>query len=174
VLAEDAIAGDIWTTDRMRRPIAETTIVGRNLARQYPAPPLRPPKADATYDRQARCFGDRGQQLLRRAKVAVVGAGGVGQPLITMLARLGVGTLVVIDPDRVDPTNLPRMPEARRLDAMTALRRFPGRARLADPSVHPQDSPRSPRRASCQPRRQVRRDRDERGRARRRARTGRL
>jgi molybdopterin/thiamine biosynthesis adenylyltransferase len=131
VPAEDPIAGDIWTTDRMRRPIAETTIVGRNLARQYPAPLLRPPKADATYDRQVRWFGDRGQQLLGRAKVAVVGAGGVGQPLITMLARLGVGTLVVIDPDRVDPTNLPRMPEARRLDAMTALRRFPGTARLA-------------------------------------------
>lgn len=131
VLAENAIAGDIWTTDRMRRPVAETIIVGRNLTRQYPAPPPRPPKADTTYDRQVRWFGDRGQQLLARSKVAVVGAGGVGQPLITMLARLGVGTLVVIDPDRVEPTNLPRMPEARHLDAMTALR-IPGTARLAD------------------------------------------
>jgi molybdopterin/thiamine biosynthesis adenylyltransferase len=131
VFAENAIAGDIWTPDRVRRPIAKTMIIGRNLERQFPAPPQRPPQADATYDRQVRWFGDRGQELLRQAKVAVVGAGGVGQPLITMLARLGVGTLVVIDPDRVDPTNLPRMPEARRIDAMTALRRVPGMARLA-------------------------------------------
>jgi molybdopterin/thiamine biosynthesis adenylyltransferase len=65
-------------------------------------------------------------------KVAVVGAGGVGLPLVTMLARLGVGELVVIDPDRLDATNLPRMPEARRLDALMPLRALPGGARVAD------------------------------------------
>ncbi len=65
-------------------------------------------------------------------KVGVVGAGGVGLPLVTMLARLGVGELVVIDPDRLDPTNLPRMPEARRLDALMPLRRLPGATHIAD------------------------------------------
>ena len=120
VLARNAVAGDIWT-DRARRPITETVVIGRNRQRLHPAPPPLPPKADASYDRQVRRFGDRGQELLGRMKVAVIGSGGVGLPLVTMLARLGVGELVVIDADRTDPTNLPRMPEARRLDAMAPL-----------------------------------------------------
>jgi hypothetical protein len=43
--------------------------------------------------------------------------------LVQTLSRLGVGTLVIIDPDRVDPTNLPRLPEATRVDAMEWLDR---------------------------------------------------
>jgi hypothetical protein len=131
VFAENAVAGDIWTPDRARRVITETVIVGRNLVRLYPAPPPGPPKADATYDRHVRWFGDRGQALLSRLKVGVIGAGGVGLPLVMMLARLGVGTLVVIDPERVDATNLPRL-DARRLDAMMQLRRLKAPSAFAD------------------------------------------
>lgn len=132
VLAENAVAGDIWTPDRSRRTIKETGVVGRYIRRLYPAPPPPPPKADHTYDRQARWFGDRGQDLLNRLKVGVVGAGGVGLPLVTMLGRLGVGTIVVIDPERVEPVNLPRMPETGRFDAMMGLRAVPGLEGLAD------------------------------------------
>ncbi len=132
VLAGNALAGDIWTPDRQRRPITETVVVGRNLRRLYPAPPPPPHKADPAYDRQLRWFGDRGQALLAGMKVAVVGAGGVGLPLVTMLARLGVGELVVIDPERLDGTNLPRMPEARRLDALMPVRALPGGDWVAD------------------------------------------
>ncbi len=98
-------------------------MTGRSIGRLHPAPPRPPPKADHTYDRQARWFGHRGQHLLGQMKVGVIGAGGVGLPLTTMLARLGVGTLVVIDPDRVDQTNLPRL-DATRFDALVPLRRL--------------------------------------------------
>jgi molybdopterin/thiamine biosynthesis adenylyltransferase len=121
VFAEDAAAGDIWTDDRERREVDETVVVGRNIERLYPSPPPSPPTAGPEYDRQVRIFGDRGQDLFRKLKVAVVGAGGVGLPLVTMLARGGVGNLVVIDPDKIEPVNLPRLPDARRLDAMTWL-----------------------------------------------------
>jgi len=94
VFAEGAVAGDIWTPDRARRAIRETVIVGRNIARLYPVPPPRPPEVDPTYDRQARWFGDRGQALLAGLKVGVIGAGGVGLPLVAMLARVGVAALV--------------------------------------------------------------------------------
>jgi hypothetical protein len=124
VVAQHAIAGDIWTPDRERRPLRETVVLGRNIVRLHPEPPPPPPKADETYDRQVRWFGDRGQALLGSLKVGVIGAGGVGLPLVMMLARLGIGTLVVIDPDRVDPTNLPRL-DARPSDAMTLLRAVP-------------------------------------------------
>jgi molybdopterin/thiamine biosynthesis adenylyltransferase len=65
-------------------------------------------------------------------KVGVIGAGGVGLPLVTMLSRIGVGTLVVIDPERVEPTNLPRLAEATRLDALMPLRRIKVLEGLAD------------------------------------------
>jgi hypothetical protein len=124
VLAKDALAGDIWTSDRQRQSIKETIIIGSNLRRVFPKPPPLPSGADPSYDRQVRVLGERGQALLDGMKVGVVGAGGVGAVLVSQLARLGVGELVVIDPDRVDPTNLPRLPEARRSDAMTFLRRL--------------------------------------------------
>ncbi|HKA66611.1 MAG TPA: ThiF family adenylyltransferase, partial [Solirubrobacterales bacterium] len=113
VLAEDALAGDIWTPDRARRPIAETLIVGSNLRRLHPEPPPRPPQADRTYDRGVRVFGDRGQDLLGRTKVGVIGGGGVGQLVVSYLARLGIGEIVLVEPERLDLTNLPRIPESR-------------------------------------------------------------
>ncbi|KAL1698657.1 hypothetical protein EV121DRAFT_217800 [Schizophyllum commune] len=53
-------------------------------------------------------FGLPAQQALLRAKVAVVGAGGLGCPALTYLALSGVGHLTVIDHDTVDLSNLAR------------------------------------------------------------------
>ncbi|GAB78283.1 adenylyltransferase and sulfurtransferase [Austwickia chelonae] len=52
--------------------------------------------------------GTQGQLRLRGARVLVVGAGGLGSPVLTYLAAAGVGTLGVVDDDRVDPSNLQR------------------------------------------------------------------
>jgi adenylyltransferase/sulfurtransferase len=52
--------------------------------------------------------GGRGQEKLRRARVAVVGAGGLGSPVILYLAAAGVGVIDVIDDDVVDLGNLQR------------------------------------------------------------------
>jgi adenylyltransferase/sulfurtransferase len=52
--------------------------------------------------------GGDGQARLMRAKVLVVGAGGLGSPLLLYLAAAGVGTLGVIDADHVDLSNLQR------------------------------------------------------------------
>lgn len=53
-------------------------------------------------------IGQQGQEALLDAKVAVVGAGGLGAPLLLYLASAGVGTLGVIDADRIELSNLPR------------------------------------------------------------------
>jgi len=53
-------------------------------------------------------FGVVGQQKLKAAKVLVVGAGGLGSPLLLYLAAAGIGTLGIIDFDRVDESNLQR------------------------------------------------------------------
>src|SRR5688572_472523 len=52
--------------------------------------------------------GLEGQQKLKAAKVAIVGAGGLGSPAALYLAASGVGTLGIIDGDRVDLSNLQR------------------------------------------------------------------
>jgi molybdopterin/thiamine biosynthesis adenylyltransferase len=54
--------------------------------------------------------GDKGQARLAAASVLVVGAGGLGSPILLTLAGAGVGRLVVVDHDRVEESNLHRQP----------------------------------------------------------------
>ena len=53
-------------------------------------------------------IGVVGQQRIVNAKVLVVGAGGLGSPILLYLAAAGVGTLGIVDFDRVDESNLQR------------------------------------------------------------------
>jgi tRNA A37 threonylcarbamoyladenosine dehydratase len=108
-------------------------VSGDRLDVLTPKPDTTEPVVAARFHRQSLIYGKAGQAILGEAKVAVVGAGGVGILLVQALARLDVGHLVVIDPQRVDPTNLPRLPEATRLDAMEYIDRdgMPGMLRGA-------------------------------------------
>lgn len=53
-------------------------------------------------------FGHEGQERLKAARVLVIGCGGLGSPILLYLAAAGVGTLGIIDGDRVDESNLQR------------------------------------------------------------------
>lgn len=60
------------------------------------------------FSRQTPFLGERNQEKLSRAKVVVVGAGGLGSFAASMLLRMGVGVVRIIDRDLVEESNLPR------------------------------------------------------------------
>ena len=68
---------------------------------------------DAEIERYARHLvlrevGGPGQQRLKAASALIVGAGGLGSPAALYLAAAGIGTLILVDPDDVDLSNLQR------------------------------------------------------------------
>jgi len=62
------------------------------------------------YDRQImiRGIGEDGQEKLKQAKVIIAGSGGLGSPASIYLAAAGVGTIRIVDHDRVELSNLNR------------------------------------------------------------------
>ena len=79
-------------------------------------PPLVDPVSDLSREERERysrhlllgAIGDVGQRRLRAASVFVVGAGGLGAPVLMYLAAAGVGRITVVDDDEVDLGNLHR------------------------------------------------------------------
>lgn len=67
--------------------------------------------------RTIQAFGEGTYNLLKKLKIGVVGCSGTGSPVIEQLVRLGVGKLVLVDPDKVELKNLNRILNTRRVDA---------------------------------------------------------
>ena len=115
VYGQGSVAADIWLPDGTRRTLGSYRVIGRQITRLYAQPPG---ERDSTtdHDRQVRMFGTAGQQVLRASRIAVVGLGGVGSLVAEYLARLGVGNLILIDPDEIESSNLSRVVGATGLD----------------------------------------------------------
>lgn len=74
-----------------------------------PGPVLSPEEQDRyTRNIALAALGEGGQRRLRNARVCVVGAGGLGSPVLLYLAGAGIGSLTLVDDDLVDATNLQR------------------------------------------------------------------
>jgi molybdopterin/thiamine biosynthesis adenylyltransferase/proteasome lid subunit RPN8/RPN11 len=105
--------GRIWHHDGTATSLERITVVGSRLhvlgtdgGGQVPV----------FFDRQVRAFGPDVQALLRSLRVGIVGVGGTGSAVFELLLRLGVGRILVIDPDHVDESNLSRIHESRAVD----------------------------------------------------------
>ena len=89
-------------------PLSAVKVVGDDLSFWYP-------EEENTEDvpefalRTEQAFGKGTYAKLKRLKIGVVGCSGTGSPVIEQLARLGIGTLVLVDPDRIEEKNLNRI-----------------------------------------------------------------
>ena len=124
VFAVDAVAGDVWLASGERYELEGLTVVGNSPLDLSDGYTVRSGELSPVFDRQIRMLGESGQQLLKKQKVAVIGAGGVGAIIVEQLARMGVGEVVVIDNDRVEITNLNRLVGSTPTDVTPLLYRI--------------------------------------------------
>lgn len=120
VYGHRSVAADIWMPDGTRRSLGTYRVIGPSV-RRFTSRPRHAGAMDTTRDRQIRMFGSSGQRVLRSSKVAVVGLGGVGSLVVEYLARLGVATLLLVDPDAIECSNLSRVVGATTLDVELGL-----------------------------------------------------
>lgn len=69
-----------------------------------------------SFEANTQLFGEGTTSLLSKLRVAVVGCSGTGSIVIELLARLGVGTLLLVDHDRIEHRNLNRIVNAKKKD----------------------------------------------------------
>ncbi len=115
VFTDTTIRGRIWY-GWSKRPFALDLIrvVGEHFLFHRA---LTQERASAVFARQILAFGPALDSELASLRVVVVGGGGTGSATATLLARLGVGRMAIIDPDLVETTNLNRLHSARQADA---------------------------------------------------------
>lgn len=71
--------------------------------------------------RNIQAFGKGTINLLKKLTIGVIGCSGTGSLVIEQLARIGVGNLILIDPDIVELKNLNRIPQATMEDALNNI-----------------------------------------------------
>ena len=113
-----------------------------NDGSRMPGPVL----ADEQLERYARHIvlrevGGAGQLRLLRARVLVIGAGGLGSPLILYLAAAGVGTIGIVDFDHVSLSNLQRQIAHRTADIGRPKTEVGGGCGARHQSGHPDRAP---------------------------------
>jgi len=118
VMGHRAAQADVWTSTATRYALDRIVVVGGTIKQLTPSPrtsSAAPPME--SFDRQVRMFGRAGQARLADCRVAIVGLGGIGSLVAEYLARLGVKSFVLIDPDTVESSNLSRVAGALASDA---------------------------------------------------------
>src|SRR5205814_7746412 len=109
ILMDDGrMFGRVVTEEGNFHPLESVTIIGddirhwRSLTKGHGYVPEHA-------RRIAQTFGTGTYERLHNLRIAVVGCSGTGSPVIEQLARNSVGSLVLVDPDRVEETNLNRI-----------------------------------------------------------------
>lgn len=95
--------------------LSEVAVVGTELSYWHYGPQENA-HDDPAFEANAQLFGAGTTTRLRKLRIAVIGCSGTGSVLIELLARLGVGTLLLVDPDRIEARNLNRIVNSKKSD----------------------------------------------------------
>jgi hypothetical protein len=115
MLSDGRVFGRFVSSDGEFSRIDRVTIVGDDILFFDPAGDECADSDVQLRTRQA--FGDKTTLLLRSLRIGIVGCSGTGSWVAEQLARLGVGEIVLVDPDRVERKNLNRIIGACAADA---------------------------------------------------------
>lgn len=115
--ADHQLSGRVWLhpSPDGYEPLRMIRVAGKKVRLHYPGRTTH--LSLPTLNRQALAFGEALNHDLRALRVGVVGCGGTGSAVAMLLARLGVGQLLLVDNDIVDRTNLNRLHGAKQMDA---------------------------------------------------------
>lgn len=116
MLPDGRIFGRVIGTRRDFTPLSSVMVVGDEI-QLFEQSENQPPLPEYTL-RHRQIFGAGTTAKLRHLTAAIVGVSGTGSPLVEQLARLGVGKLILVDPDRVEEKNLNRILNAGMRDAV--------------------------------------------------------
>lgn len=125
VLVSVLFRGDRWVDARVWNPEGRPQPVPVRILGSQFADASKPEDKSATrvdhgfLHRQALAVGESTLARLQQLRVGVVGCGGTGSAVVELLARAGVGRLLLIDPDTVSESNLNRLYGSTRFDAET-------------------------------------------------------
>lgn len=132
VLGKRAAAGRFWMSGMAKATALENLVVIGEELKIFPMngiPHLSEPLPWAIFDRALAMTGIGSLAHLSRMRVAIVGVSGTGSLVVELLARAGVGEIVLFEFDTVEDHNLNRIVHARRKDAD---RKVSKAARLAE------------------------------------------
>ena len=123
VLASILLRGDgqiearVWPTEGSPQN-ATVRLLGNTLDDASPVTNCLTPNANSAFlHRQALTIGQETVERLKQLRIGVVGCGGTGSAVAVLLARAGIGRLLLLDPDVVAETNLNRLHGSTHRDA---------------------------------------------------------
>jgi len=112
LFTQSSLTGRFWSKEGELHPVDFVRIVGEHVQ-------ILDPKAESAerktkrpspeHSRQVLFVGEQGQWAIRSARVFIIGVGGTGSVVFEMLLRLGVEEITIIDPDKVEASNLSRI-----------------------------------------------------------------
>lgn len=111
---DGSLKGRVIKKDLSFKTVEKMSVVGENIKMFTSSLDTDVQKA---FKRNAQTFGIKTVSTLKNMKIGVIGCSGTGSPLIQMLYRLGVGELVIIDPDVMGFENLNRIVTSKAADA---------------------------------------------------------
>ncbi|MBN8853028.1 MAG: hypothetical protein BGO55_14150 [Sphingobacteriales bacterium 50-39] len=119
MLPDKRIFGRIFDQNIQPEVIHQISIAGSNITNWYYD---KAKTFEETLQvRNLQAFGRQTVAILNRLRIGVVGCSGTGSPTIEQLKRLGVGELILVDPDHIDVVNLNRIIGSSLEDARQGL-----------------------------------------------------